>query len=192
MHRGDAEVAVASRVAAVIGLFFRDATAADADAIAGLHAASWRATYRGIVTDEFLEKAALENLLALWRNRFSPEHAREQWVRVAIERQALAGFACVSTAAEPDWGFFLDSLHVRPDAKGRGIGRRLIAEAAAFALLQSPDATMHLWVFERNTAARRFYDQLGGAVAEHKTGRTPDGGEAAVVRYVWRDLSVLV
>lgn len=48
---------------------YRVAHPADADAIAGLHAASWRENYRGILSDAFLDGEVEADRAALRQER---------------------------------------------------------------------------------------------------------------------------
>ena len=69
---------------------------------------------------------------------------------------------------------WLESLYVRPSARGRGVGAALIDLAKALA----PDG-FALWVFESNEPARRFYRAHGFVELEHTDGcaneeRAPD------------------
>jgi hypothetical protein len=50
---------------------FRRAGAVDADAIADLHADSWRRHYRGAYTDEYLDGPIAEERRAVWADRLS-------------------------------------------------------------------------------------------------------------------------
>lgn len=45
---------------------FREATGADAMAVATLHAESWRAFYRGAYRDEYLDGDVFEDRLRVW------------------------------------------------------------------------------------------------------------------------------
>ncbi len=56
-------------------------------------------------------------------------------------------------------GLFLEDLYVRAEARGHGIGRRLMAELARIARSRG-GTRIDLVVTERNVA-RRFYEQLG-------------------------------
>jgi ribosomal protein S18 acetylase RimI-like enzyme len=85
----------------------------------------------------------------------------------------------------------LDNLHIRPDARGRGLGRQLMAEAAAWVLEQRPDSSMHLWVFEQNRQAVGFYESLGGERVERVVKAAVDGNYVVSLRYLWRDLNRL-
>src|SRR4051794_17878231 len=95
---------------------YRPATALDVDAVAGLHARSWRENYRGIVLDAYLDGALLEERLQVWHDRL--EHApANQFVRLAVEGANLVGFVCAFGAHDPAWGSLVDNLHVARDCK---------------------------------------------------------------------------
>jgi GNAT superfamily N-acetyltransferase len=85
----------------------------------------------------------------------------------------LLGFAtCTPT--------FLDSLYVRPDLTGQGIGSLLLDVVEA----THPDG-YELWVFVSNVGARRFYERRGLVEVERTDGsgneeKSPD------IRMAWR------
>ena len=169
-----------------------DATTADAGRIAELHLVSWRAAYRGIVSDHFLEHVAPVNRRETWRIRLAPENIGEIRVRMAFAApDDLVGFSCVSRMDDPLWGVNLDNLHVRPGMLGTGIGRLLMTEAAAWVAQQHPGRPLHLFVYEKNARARAFYERMQGELVEHTTGRSPDGGNAVTLRYQWRNVTAL-
>lgn len=135
----------------------REAGPADADAIIALHVASWRATYRGILPDAFLAAPLEAALGAKWRDLFArglPPGA----LLVAEDSAGLAGF--VAAWRRPA-GAEVDNLHVRPGLHGRGLGRRLLGEAARRLHAMGCRAAW-LEVLEGNDAALRFYTRLGG------------------------------
>ena len=175
------------------GMIFRRAQAQDADAVADLHVLSWRATYRGILRDGFLEGPVVADRQALWRERLAdPGEADGRFVLLAEQGGDLHAFVCAILDADPTWGALLDNLHVVPGSQGKGLGRILMTEAAIWIRRQRPRSRLHLWVFERNAAARRFYDRLGGAVIDRRAIPSPDGHLVDSVRYGWTDLSPLV
>jgi len=47
----------------------RQAHAGDAEHIARFHTESWQRTYRGMMSDAFLDGGALENRLRVWKER---------------------------------------------------------------------------------------------------------------------------
>lgn len=169
----------------------RLAGTADAEAIAQLHATSWQTAYRGILQAEFLAGPVFGNRLDLWRGRLVNPHPPDQLVVVDLHEGQIQGFACAFFAADPDWGALLDNLHVMPNLKGRGLGRQLMAEIARRVLQHDPDSRLHLWAFEANHEARRFYERLGGEANAEVNEIAPDGAPVNAVRYCWSDLSGL-
>lgn len=166
---------------------FRTALPSDSDRVAELHAASWRSAYRGFLTDAYLDGDITAERAQLWQARLAQPSER-QLVLLAEEGEALIGFVCVLLDEEPTWGAYLDNLHVRPGRTGQGLGAQLLARAALWVARTEPEWPMHLFVFEGNTSARRFYERLGGEEVERAMKRLPDGGTHLVCRYLWRDL----
>lgn len=160
------------------------ASSADAEAIAALHAASWRATYRGMLPQTFLERDVDDNRRRLWATRFR-EPAPGQVVWKAVGPSGLAGFACVLLDAHPEWGALLDNLHVAPELTGTGIGARLLDTVRGHVRTAAPGMPLHLWVLEANVGARRFYDRHGGVVAGHNVREILPGIRVPEFRYSW-------
>jgi GNAT superfamily N-acetyltransferase len=162
----------------------RPITYSDVAAIAAIHAASWRNAYRGILRDEFLDGDILANRVALWEQRLSPCPPEHFGFLAYIDDQPV-GFTFAFGNCDARWGTMIDNLHVLPDLKSLGIGRSLLTAACIRALQIYPQAGLHLWVFEQNTAARRFYERIGGQVIERVTTEVPGGGEGSEWLYAW-------
>jgi GNAT superfamily N-acetyltransferase len=161
-------------------------SARDADAIGRLHAESWQASYRGIMPDRFLDIEALEDRQSAWRSRLAVETDRRWLLKAHDEDSELVGFACVELDAEPEWGALLDNLHVRPDRKGRGIGRRLFDAAREWSFEQLGHQGLHLWVIEANLEGQQFYNRIGGTIAERKIKDVVGVVKLPALRYVWK------
>ncbi len=165
-------------------LVVRAGRADDGEAIAALHAASWRATYRGALRDEYLDGDVLGERRAVWRERLEAP-AANQHVSVAVDADEIVGFACAYGADDARCGTQLDNLHVRRDRQGTGIGATLLAAVAAWCLTRHPNTGLYLWVVEQNDGARRFYARLGAADAGGDVWHPPDGSAVPVRRCVW-------
>ena len=107
----------------------RAAHVEDAERIARLHTDSWRRTYRGMMTDEFLDGGALENRRDVWHQRLGTP-AANQYVCIAQEGPEIVGFICAFAGQDPVWGSYIDNLHVVYGRHRRGVGRALIRSAA--------------------------------------------------------------
>ena len=179
-------------------LEFRFATHLDADAIAALHADSWRRHYRGAYADSFLDTDDLvADRLTIWRRRLR-EPAVEAVTIVAVQDGELIGFAHTVLDDDPTYGALLDNLHVRYQLKRLGIGRRLLADTAAALIARRPGSGLYLWVLEQNVAGQAFYDACSGTRAERAMASPPGdvpsrlNGSPAKLRYVWPDPALLL
>jgi ribosomal protein S18 acetylase RimI-like enzyme len=163
---------------------YRLAGPLDAEAVAQLHARSWRENYRGAFHDSFLDGDLPGERLDVWRKRLE-RPAENQLVLVARAAAELVGFVCAYGAHDPKWGSFIDNLHVVHGFKRSGIGRELMKRAGAWLAVRHPEQGVHLLVLEVNAPARRFYERLGARNAEVSTMETHGGALVRSCRYVW-------
>lgn len=173
-------------------LTFRRATVSDISTIASLHTISWRDAYRGILPDTYLDGQITDERANLWRSRFSSLAPNRFFVVLAETPEEPVGFACILLDENPQWGACLDNLHVLPPWRNRGVGRLLFGRAAQWVMESEPGWPIHLWVFEANHNARRFYDELGGEVVKQQIKETLKGIEVSSVLYLWRDVEGLL
>src|SRR5712691_860050 len=136
---------------------YRTATARDVDAIALLHADSWRRNYRGAYLDSFLDGDVFADRLAVWTDRLT-QPCSKQYTIVADLDDSVVGFAHTILDEDPKWGALLENLHVRHGLKRRGAGTRLISETSRLLLSRRPASGLYLWVLEQNTSAQSFYN----------------------------------
>jgi ribosomal protein S18 acetylase RimI-like enzyme len=170
----------------------RVATTADLPAIAEIHASSWRAAYRGILTDTFLDGDLLEDRRTRWSGiaeRMTPQDN----LLIATDGKDAAGFIAGWTSAalgcEDGYGLYIDNLHVRPELRGNKYGESLF-RALAIDAAANAKTSAYLWLLDGNEPAHRFYHRLGGRDGEHRMielgGRTV--GET---RIVWSDFGIV-
>jgi ribosomal protein S18 acetylase RimI-like enzyme len=175
---------------------YRAVNAADASAIASLHADSWRRYYRGAYSDLFLDGDVDSDRLAVWTNRLTPPSAGTVTIAAAVDEE-LVGFIHLVVAADSEWGTLVDNLHVRFDQKRNGIGRCLMRKGARALVDLGHDSGLYLWVLEQNTAAQAFYSALGGSQVERASVPAPGGnalnltGMPRRYRYSWSRLDIL-
>jgi ribosomal protein S18 acetylase RimI-like enzyme len=169
---------------------YRDATARDIDAIAGLHAESWRRNYRGAFSDSYLDGDVLTDRHEVWAARLTDRLPGQRTI-VAVHDGKVVGFTHTIFDSDPDWGALLDNLHVAHGLKRRGVGRRLMGHSAQAVVERSPSTGLYLWVLEQNRAAQAFYDALGGRCVGRGLATEPGGGRPPRLRYAWTDPSTL-
>lgn len=170
------------------GLRLREAEARDWQAVAALHAASWQRSYRGIMSDAFLDGEVVEERRRHWASRLA-SLGEGDLVLLAEDAGGLAGFIAVWPDPDDRLAVHIDNLHVVAGRQGQGIGRRLLGEAAR----RSAGAGRRracLWVFDANAAALRFYLSLGGTAAEHGSDMV-EGRPVPHTRIAWNDTAAL-
>ena len=112
---------------------------------------------------------------------YSPEQTRH-WMKETV----LAEATVLSTASDPILGFvaarpgLLEHLYVAPASRRLGIGTRLLRAA-----MDASDGRLQLLVFQRNIAARMFYEQHGFSMQALRDGSDNEEGEPDAV-YVWQ------
>ena len=166
---------------------FRLAGPADAEAVANLHAESWRRHYRGAYSDTFLDGDVVADRLAVWTDLLRGPDPRRY--TILAEDGGLVGFANTVFDDDPTWGALLENLHVADGHKRRGIASRLLALTAE-ALIERPERTgLYLWVLEQNVDAQTFYEARGGRCVGRSLVSPPGGipsrvtGSPAKLRY---------
>lgn len=138
----------------------RAATIDDAPAIARVHVASWRSTYRTMLSEDFLASLDETGYADRWR-RFIGDSSTRAYV--VEEEGAIVGFASGGRERAGEAGYTgeLYAIYVAEGFQGRGHGRDLV-RAVVSGLRELGLEDMIIWVLRDNTAARSFYERLGG------------------------------
>ncbi len=95
--------------------------------------------------------------------------------QVWLAEQAGAVFGFI--AQKPGW---IDHLYVAPGHQRAGIGSRLLT----YAKNHCDDEDLKLWTFQRNMAARRFYEKHGFHIIEKTNGVDNEEKEPDLL-YLW-------
>jgi GNAT superfamily N-acetyltransferase len=133
----------------VLRFVLREATAADAEAVADVFIASRR---------RHVACAPLAHGEADVRRWIAQQLLPGGGVCVACDADSgrVLGFSAVSQAEGVGW---IDQLYLEPGLVGRGIGTRLLERA-----LRGLARPVRLYTFQANTGARRFYERHGFVV----------------------------
>lgn len=150
----------------------------DFEAIGDIYAKSWKAAYRGIVPQSYLDE--------LDGSRWSSALADSKYDGyVVMDGDRYAGTSFVAPArdeAMAGWGEII-SVYLLPEYYGKGYAAPLFEKAVA-ALNAKGFERIYLWVLAENSRAQRFYEKH----EFHKNGDsatlTIAGKELTEVRYV--------
>ena len=128
-----------------------------------------------------VHRTAFDNRMPWLAGLHTPEEDREYFrekvfhdceVWGAIENSHLVGIL----AFRLDW---IDQLYVLPNVQSRGVGTKLLVIA------QTHYPRLHLWTFQRNGQARRFYEKRGFILIEETDGLDNAEKEPDAL-YLWK------
>lgn len=139
----------------------RTADCQDAFGIAEIHVKSWQTAYRGIISDEILDRLEIDRRATQW---FSQLEAGVIRILIAEQSGRIRGFAAYGGTRDPEDDVKkvaeIQAVYIDPDMWGRGIGR-LLCESIFTALRDSNYEQMSLWVLKDNLRAIGFYESMG-------------------------------
>jgi len=149
----------------------RRVTAGDAMTYGAIVVASWKAAYRGILSDDFLDR--LEPADRAGYVLRSLESGSDDRIFLAYDGEKAVGALLVRPCGDAD---ALDTgevlvLYLLPEAWGKGHGKGMM-DFAIEQVREMGFSTATLWVLNDNARGRRFYERYGFA---------PDGAEQDVV-----------
>ena len=156
-------------------IIIRKALPVDALGVAQVHVKSWQETYRGLISDEYLDNLSVEKREKMWRHWF--EEDREDSVSLVAETSAeeIVGFVDGGNVRDDEVVFKgeLYALYVLKTYQGRGLGRRLFEEFRR-GMQAIGKTSFYLWVLAENPTLD-FYRHLGGR--EHHKRLIEIGGQ---------------
>jgi len=163
---------------------------ADAEALARVHVASWRESYRGLLPDAFLARMSEPGYVRRFRRELTQPEPHEV-VLAAVNPYGVFGYVAGGPSrARVDGEAEIATLYVLRAAQDRGVGRRLLVGAAR-ALAAQGARSLVISVLRDNLPARGFYEKLGG-VADAPRQEPGPGGMVWEVAYRWSDIRKLV
>ncbi len=158
---------------------FRAAGPDDVEAVARVHFEAAQQAYRDVLPDGAMAGAmagakvgmTYQRRLALWGGLLGSPGDMPR-VELAVDPcgadpDEVVAFAWWRKAKDPEaaFGGEIHALYVLPQRQRQGFGRRLMAHTAR-RMAGTGLESCHLWVFEQNRAARRFYRALGGRLID--------------------------
>ena len=144
----------------------RRATFSDIDALAYVHSTTWRATYRGMVPDDFLDELTPEKSAGYWKQTF--ERMKSGSLVFALEiDDTVVGYTSGGPARElPEVDGEIYTLYLLPECHGEGFGALMLRHLLD-ALRATGFETFGVWVLLDNPA-RDFYAHMGAVSVRTK------------------------
>jgi ribosomal protein S18 acetylase RimI-like enzyme len=142
-----------------MGSVVRPARPEEAEELAGLHLRTALSAYRHIFPPD-APPPTIDEVVAQFRRWLDPDHAGGRRVFVAVDGTEKVGVVMAGPDPDDPTIGHLARLYVAPERWAEGIGRQLYAAAVA-SLVDAGFPAATLWVLERNTRARTWYERLG-------------------------------
>lgn len=138
----------------------RDATPADAAAIAEVQVAAWKLAYRGMLPDATLRELTVQQRAISWQ-KILADYPRATFVSVLGSMMTgWIGFGKSRDDDRPALSGEVYGLYVTPGHWRSGHGTTLWWTAVE-RLTQEGFRSVDVWVLEANERARRFYESVG-------------------------------
>lgn len=164
----------------------RPALSSDRPEITRLHIEVGAHTYRGMMSDHYLDVVRPKEKTQLWVDRMSEGIATAQYtLLVAEENEQLVGFIYFDLQNEQQFGTYLHHLYIAPSHQGQRLGLRLLIDGIAALPHDRHDLPVHLVALDANKRAVAFYEKLGGHVIEQMQRKQENGPDIALSRYQW-------
>lgn len=161
------------------------ATVVNLDDIAKLYVHNHKTTYKGLLSDEYLNSLTVEGAKVRWSDYLNKDNNR---IWAAFDEAVFLGFAAGTEDAEIENTWYLDSLHVSENARGKGVGTALVKTVGRYAAENGYEA-MSICVVKGNANAKNLYIKLGaGPYKQFKD----DFGNAVSnsEKLLWTDLEI--
>ncbi|MSO97443.1 MAG: GNAT family N-acetyltransferase [Rhodospirillaceae bacterium] len=167
-------------------LTIRPAETDDAPAIAKVHVDTWRAAYRSIIPQDYLDTLTVQNRTIGWV-RLLERGGKDLITLVSEDNDGrIVGFASGGRIRhrEPRFEAEISSLYISPRVQRSDHGRRLFLSLSN-RLAQRNLKGLFVWVLADNPA-RTFYEALGGREVSEIT-RDFAGVPLREVGYGWAE-----
>ena len=157
----------------------------DVAEIARIHVEAWKTTYRGLVSDSYLDNLSLEERVKGWTRFFNREKGNSISFLLENDSQAV-GFCSAGPSRDPDATKEVGELYaiyLLPEAQKQGQGLKLMNSALDF-LREREFRKATLWVLNTNQAAIDFYKATGWRADGKEKVEEKDELRLEEVRYV--------
>jgi len=178
----------------ILNIRIRASSREDYSAIARIHVDSWKTTYKGIISQDYLDSLSITSREPWWKDVIADSVNIvfvAEVISVPIDGESsvigfIKGGPNRSAEYASDYAAELGALYLTEDYRQKGVGTRLVAHLVK-ELRKRDFNSMLVWVLASNPY-RRFYERLGGKYVS--SGEILIGESSyEKVSYGWKDLS---
>ncbi|MEM1485213.1 GNAT family N-acetyltransferase [Oscillospiraceae bacterium PP1C4] len=140
-------------------MFIKQATAQDAKTISHIHASSWKAAYRGMIPQQYLDELQDDFWVSAFQSWIDTNPIKALLI---YDNELPVGCIVYGKSRDdklPEWGEII-SIYLIPAYLGKGYGYKLF-NSALDDMKHAGYHDIYLWVLEDNEAAKKFYERNG-------------------------------
>lgn len=168
----------------------REAKISDASVLAKIRVDAWRTTYKGIISDEYLNSLSYTEQEKRWINTITNAENDKKSIFVAEDNEnGIVGFTTFGVERTGDslYKGELYAIYILEENQNKGIGK-LLFNAVVEKLNELNYNSMIIWALEQNINACCFYELMGGMQVNEKFITIGDD-TLKEVAYGWKSLS---
>lgn len=149
-------------------MLIRQASINDVPGIAQVHVSSWKSTYKGIISEDYLSNLSIERRINNWNWQFNNLNPDEVTYVAENEDGTIVGFSNGGKCRNEQYKYDseLYSIYLLEEYQGQGYGKALFSTVVNHLRLHKYQSFM-ICVLEKNPATT-FYSRLGGRVFTKK------------------------
>jgi len=144
----------------------RKPSVADASTLSQVITSAWQVGFKGMLPQEFLDRLDRAASCARWEVDLNPARVGPPYFLAAEQEGRVVGFSAFGPSRDEDACRDVGevfAIHVAPDHWGQAVGSTLLLSTVGeIRSLGLRDVS--LWVMDRNSRARRFYERHGWRV----------------------------
>ena len=125
--------------------------------IAIIHTAAWKAAYKGIIPQKFLDDISINGWQKSWHFQLKKE-AKVLLIKVNFKPMGFAQI-CKNSGHDSEIGE-INSIYIHPNVWRHGLGSKLCTATLNELKILGYQKAM-LWVLSQNVNARQFYEAFG-------------------------------
>lgn len=180
-------------------VMLREAREGDAEGLAYVHITAWQTAYREVLPANYLDALTPASRTERWQERLAWQSeaeftfVAEATTSAGDEERKLVGFVAGGPERDGTIGYDHEiwGVYLLQEWRGCGIGRRLVAAAAAWVRARGGRSLL-LWVLKDNWRARAFYEALDGQLLPGEKAITIGSTSLIEVAYGWPDATKLI
>lgn len=142
----------------------REANYNDINDIVNIKISGWKAAYKGILDDEFLESMSYEENYQNFKKEISDKDSLKKNFVILLDNKVI-GYSKVSLLTNEEFDCQIYAIYIDPNLKNKGYGTMLLDYIKNY-FKNLGCKKMILWCIDDNIEGKRFYTRKNGR--EHK------------------------